>query len=116
MNMQREQRSGLLSQRFYLWLAVLVAVLVVGGLTLPPVRRLTNMHANPTPTQTVPEQVEVSPNSHLYHAGPSCPFVHAGAKTMPGAAAERQGLAPCPYCIGNSSARLRPSEGAGSSQ
>lgn len=93
---------------FYLGVGVFVLILVASVFTHHGERPLADQHANPIPAGPVPEQVTVVPGSNLYHAGASCPYLHGDAQPLSRAEAFRRGLAPCPYCLGNSSARLTP--------
>jgi hypothetical protein len=60
------------------------------------------------PAGEVPAQVFTSPRSNLYHAGTACPYAHQHSTAVAASQAVQQGLVPCPYCIGNSSAHLTP--------
>lgn len=109
--MNREQRAYrgrlTISLGFYLGIGMLLLLVVAGAVIAPSARPLINQHANPKPAAHLPEQVMVSPGSNLYHVG-SCPYVHRESKPLSTPEALRHGLVPCPYCIGNSSARLTP--------
>lgn len=96
-----------ISSGFYLGIAMLLLLLIGGALVAPAARPLIDQHANPKPAIRLPTQVLVSPDSHLYHVG-SCPYLHQDSKPLSTWEALRHGLVPCPYCIGNSSARLTP--------
>lgn len=107
--MNRENGRGMtVSTGFYLGFVPLMALLVAGALLLPAARPLADQHANPVPATALPPQVTASPRSNLYHAGAACPYVHSESKTLPVSEAQRRGLVPCPFCIGNSAARLTP--------
>lgn len=96
-----------ISSGFYLGIGMLVLLLIVGALALPSAKPLIDQHANPEPATRLPAQVLTSPGSNLYHTG-SCPYAHRDSKLLSTDEALRHGLVPCPYCIGNSSARLIP--------
>ena len=96
-----------ISLGFYLGIAMLLLLLIGGALVGPAAKPLIDQHANPKPAIRLPTQVLVSPDSHLYHVG-SCPYLHQDSKPLSTWEALRHGLVPCPYCIGNSSARLTP--------
>ena len=89
-------------------LGVLLLLLVASAVTDHGVRPPVDQHANSTPQARYPDEVVVDPGSHLYHAGTSCPYVHRDAKQLSKTEALLRGLVPCPYCVGNSSARLTP--------
>lgn len=94
---------------FYLGGAALLLLLVAAGaLTFRAEYPLLNQHANPTPAGTVPEKVMIVPGSNMYHAGAFCPYAHRDAQPLTQSEAAQRGLVPCPYCLGNSSARLTP--------
>lgn len=93
---------------FYLGVGVLVLLLVAAGITYHGQLPLADQHANPTPAGPVPAEVVVVRGSHLYHAGASCPYIHRHAQLLSRSEALLRGLVPCPYCLGNSSARLTP--------
>jgi hypothetical protein len=93
---------------FYLGIGMLLLLLVAGALVFSWPRPLADQHANPVPATPLPTQVVTSPGSHLYHAGASCFYAHRDSKPLPASKALERGLVPCPYCIGNSSARLTP--------
>jgi hypothetical protein len=93
---------------FYLGIGILLLLLVAGALVLPSPRPLADQHANPVPASPLPAQVVISPGSHLYHAGARCFYVHRDSKRLSTSEAIERGLVPCPYCIGNSSARPTP--------
>ena len=93
---------------FYLGAGVLLLLLVAAAATYHGENPLADQHANPTPAGTVPTEVVVDPGSHLYHAGTACPYLHRGAQPLSKSEALLRGLVPCPYCLGNSSARLTP--------
>jgi len=95
-----------ISLGFYLGIGALVLLLVGGALVLPSARPPVDQHANPIPASPLPAQVLVAPGSNLYHAGAWCPYAHRGSRPLPASEAVHQGLVPCPYCIGNSAARL----------
>lgn len=102
-------RGGLTpSLGFYLGIGALLLLLVAGAVAFPAPRPLTDQHANPTPAAPLPAGVLISHGSNLYHAGASCPYKHENSKMLAKSEAVQQGLIPCPYCIGNSSARLVP--------
>jgi hypothetical protein len=96
-----------ISLGFYLGIAMVLLLVIGGALVAPAARPLIDQHANPKPATRLPTQVLVSPDSHLYHVG-SCPYLHQDSKPLSTWEALRHGLVPCPYCIGNSSARLTP--------
>lgn len=100
------------SRGFYVGLGVFALLLVAAALVLPAPRPVIDQHANPTPATAVPAQVLTSSGSNLYHAAATCPYAHEHANTMSASDAVRQGLVPCPYCIGNSSAHLTPTVAA----
>ena len=93
---------------FYLGVGVLLLLLVASAVTYHGESPLADQHANPTPAGPVPDEVVVDPGSHLYHVGNSCPYVHRDAQQLSKTEALLRGLVPCPYCVGNSSARLTP--------
>jgi hypothetical protein len=93
---------------FYLGIGIILLLLFAGVLFFPSPRPLADQHANPVPGSPLPAQVVTSPDSHLYHAGASCPYAHRDSKLLPISEALQRGLVPCPYCIGNPSARLTP--------
>lgn len=95
------------SAGFYVGIAIFLAVLVFSVLFAPS-RSLVDQHANPAPATRLPTEVLNAPGSHLYHASASCPYAHRDSKPLSASAAVAEGLVPCPYCIGNSSARLTP--------
>jgi hypothetical protein len=98
-----------LSMSFYLGLgALLLLLLAAGALVYRAEYPLVDRHANPTPAGPVPNEVLVLPGSNLYHAGADCPYSHRQARPLAREDAMRHGLVPCPYCVGNSSARLTP--------
>ena len=96
---------------FYLGVGVLLLLLVASAVTYRGESPLVDQHANPIPAGAVPAEVVVDPGSHLYHAGTSCPYVHRDAQLLSKSEALLRGLVPCPYCLGNSSARLIPTLG-----
>lgn len=97
-----------ISLGFYIGVGMLLLLVVGVFLIAPPAKPLINQHANPTPATPLPAQVLASPGSNLYHNSALCPYAHRDAKPLSTAEALRHGLVPCPYCIGNSSARLTP--------
>lgn len=94
-----------ISAGFYLGMTVVWAALVAGA-AFAPSRPLVDQHANPAPAARLPAQVLRAPGSNLYHASASCPYSHRASKPLSPSEAIHRGLVPCPYCIGNSSARL----------
>jgi hypothetical protein len=102
-------RGGMtLSLGFYLGTAALILLLVVGAVVFPAPVPLTDQHAAPAPATGLPADVLIFPGSNLYHGGASCRYTHRGSRFLATSEAVQQGLVPCPYCIGNSSARLVP--------
>jgi hypothetical protein len=95
-----------LSLGFYLGLGTLLLLLVAGAVVFPAPSPLIDQHANPVPASRLPAEVLTSPHSNLYHAGAACSYAHRDSKLLATPEAVHQGLIPCPYCIGNSSARL----------
>ena len=93
---------------FYLGVGIFLLLLVAAALTYHGESPLIDQHANPVPAGPVPAQVVVVPGSNLYHAGTSCPYVHDHGELLSKSEALLRGLVPCPYCVGNSSARLTP--------
>lgn len=106
-NANYDQGATRTSAGFYIGMAVVIAALALGTVVAPS-RPLVDQHANPNPAVQLPAQVLSAPGSHLYHASASCPYVHRDSKSLSASAAIDHGLVPCPYCIGNSSARLTP--------
>ena len=97
-----------MSLGFYLGVGVFVLILLASVFSHHGENPLVDQHANPIPAGPVPEQVIVVAGSNLFHAGSSCPYLHGDAQPLSRAEAFRRGLVPCPYCLGNSSARLTP--------
>ena len=97
-----------ISLGFYTGIVALFLMLAGGAFLGPSARRLINQHADPVPAGEPPSQVLVSRGSNLYHAGTACPYAHKNATEVTRLEAVRQGLIPCPYCIGNSAALLTP--------
>jgi len=97
-----------ISLGFYTGMVVLLLIVAGGAFAGPSARHLINQHADPVPAGGPPSQVLVSHGSNLYHAGSVCPYAHKDATVITRLEAVRQGLVPCPYCIGNSAARLTP--------
>ncbi len=93
---------------FYVGMGILLLLLVAAAVTHHGESPIIDQHANPTPAGAVPVQVVVVPGSNLYHAGTSCPYIHGDAQSLSRSEAFLRGLVPCPYCAGNSSARLTP--------
>lgn len=96
------------SPGFYIGLAIFALLLAAAPLLLPSPRKVVDQHANPNPGSPLPAQVMTSSGSNLYHAAAACPYMHQHATTMPASQAVKEGLVPCPYCVGNSSAHLTP--------
>jgi hypothetical protein len=84
---------------------MLLLLLFWMAIVTPSVKPLIDQHADPMAATSLPAQVLNSPGSNLYHAG-SCPYEHRDSKPLSASEALRQGLVPCPFCIGNSAARL----------
>jgi len=104
--LRRSRGDMNVSLGFYLGVGILLLLVAAAALTSHGEIPLIDQHANPTPAGPVPSQVVIVPGSNLYHAGPSCPFVHGEAQPLSRWEALLRGLVPCPYCVGNSSARL----------
>jgi hypothetical protein len=97
-----------ISLGFYTGIVVLLLIVAGGAFAGPSARHLINQHADPVPAGEPPSQVLVSRGSNLYHAATACPYAHKDTSAFTRMEAVRQGLVPCPYCIGNSAARLTP--------
>lgn len=97
-----------LSLSFYLGMGALAVFLIAFFLMLPPIRPVTDQHANRVPAAKLPAEVLTAKGSNLYHGGSKCPYAHKDSKMIATSKAEQEGLVPCPFCIGNSSARLTP--------
>jgi hypothetical protein len=92
---------------FYLGIGMLLLLLFGMAFVTPSTKPLIDHHANPRPATRLPAQVLISPGSNLYHVG-SCRYEHRDSKPLETSEALHQGLVPCPFCIGNSAARLTP--------
>jgi hypothetical protein len=106
-NARASRGAMTVSAGFYLGMAVVLAV-AIGGAVNAPSRPLVDQHANPAPAERLPAQLVTAPGSNLYHASASCPYAHLKSTPLSASEAVHRGLVPCPYCIGNSSARLTP--------
>ena len=96
-----------ISLGFYLGIGMLLLLLFGMAVVTPSAMPLVDHHANPRPGTSLPAQVLISPGSNLYHVG-TCSYAHRDSKPLSTSEALRRGLVPCPFCIGNSAARLTP--------
>jgi hypothetical protein len=96
-----------ISLGFYLGIGMLLLLLFGMASVKPSTKPLVDHHANPWPATRLPAQVLISPGSNLYHVG-SCLYEHRDSMPLSTSEALPQGLVPCPFCIGNSAARLTP--------